>query len=208
MASIHSRTIALGGLAVLLVLAALLVIAAPEEQSLGAGIKVVYVHVALTWTGMFGLTVMGLLGLGVLLSGHETLQRWAQTLGWVALAFFAAGFAMSAWAARINWGAMFWDEPRTQLAANVIALTVIVQIARTWSLPVRLGGLLGMVPAGFMIYSVLTTELVLHPQSPILTSDSRGIQFAFFGLFALFTLAAGLVVWQLRKGRGDEHLPA
>ena len=42
-----------------------------------------------------------------------------------------------------------------------------------------------MVPAGFMVYSVLTTELVLHPQSPILTSDSRGIQFAFFGLFAL-----------------------
>ena len=35
----------------LLIIAGLLVIA-PEEKTLGTGIKVVYVHVAMIWTGM------------------------------------------------------------------------------------------------------------------------------------------------------------
>ena len=35
--------------------AAALVIFAPDEKTLGTGIKYVYIHVAMTWTGMTGL---------------------------------------------------------------------------------------------------------------------------------------------------------
>ena len=44
-------------------LAALLLWLAPAEQTLGSGITSVYVHVALTWTGMTGLIIAAVLGL-------------------------------------------------------------------------------------------------------------------------------------------------
>jgi len=40
------------------------------------------------------------------------------------------------------------------------------------------------------------TELVLHPDNPIRTSDSVGIQATFAGLFVLVGLAAALLVWR------------
>lgn len=42
--------------------AALIVWIAPEERAFGAGIKWRYVHMALTWTGMTGVVVAGMLG--------------------------------------------------------------------------------------------------------------------------------------------------
>ena len=57
---------------------------APEEKTLGPGIKSVYVHVALTWTGMTGLTIAGLLGIGAAITNGGRLSRWAQMAGWVA----------------------------------------------------------------------------------------------------------------------------
>jgi hypothetical protein len=43
----------------LLLFMALLVWQAPVEQSLGQGIKIVYVHVGLIWAGMLGFAVNG-----------------------------------------------------------------------------------------------------------------------------------------------------
>jgi hypothetical protein len=204
---LHSPRVAVAVLAGILLLAALVLALAPEEKSLGQGIKVVYVHVALTWTGLTGILLLGLLGLGVLVTGRAAWLKWAQSAGWAALILFGGGFAMSMWAARINWGAVFWDEPRTRMAGNIIALTLIVLLLNAWRTPVRLRGLLALVPAIFTLYWVATTRLVLHPQSPILTSDSRAIQFTFFGLFALFSLAALWSVWQWRRGARVE-MPA
>ena len=199
-AQLHTRKVMFGVLALVVLVAAVLVAIAPDEKTLGDGIKVVYVHVALTWTGMTGIVILSLLGLGVLLTGRPSLQDWAQKVGWVALVMFACGFLMSMLAAHIDWGAVFWTEPRLKFGANVIALTLIVQILGGWLTSIRLRGLLAIVPAVFMTYSVLTTQLVLHPQSPILTSDSRAIQFTFFGLFALFFFGALWSVWQWRRG--------
>ena len=52
--------------AALLALAAVVVLSAPAARTLGDAMRVVYVHVALTWAGMLGLAVAALLGLGVL----------------------------------------------------------------------------------------------------------------------------------------------
>lgn len=40
------------------------------------------------------------------------------------------------------------------------------------------------------------TQLVLHPDNPIRTSDSLAIQATFVGLFVLVGLAAALLVWR------------
>ena len=50
-------------LAVIVVLQIIVLQISPEERTLGGGIKPVYLHVSLTWTGMIFLAVNGLLGL-------------------------------------------------------------------------------------------------------------------------------------------------
>ncbi|MCZ7670119.1 MAG: hypothetical protein M5U34_24555 [Chloroflexi bacterium] len=114
----------------------------PQEATLGTGIRSVYVHVALTWTGMAGFVLAGLLGLAVLASGREKLARWMMVLGWVAYGFYVAGVATSAVASRINWGGVFWQEPRMMAAFNSLAIATIIMVFNLWIPWVRLRGLL------------------------------------------------------------------
>ncbi len=194
----NSRRMVTLAVPVLIVAAiAVIVLVSPQEATLGAGIKSVYVHVSLTWTGMLGLTLSGLLGIVVLLRQSARLERWAQTLGWAALALFSSGFLMSMLAAQVNWGGVFWAEPRTAMATQIIAVTLIAQILSTWVKQVRLQGLLHLLAVAFMTWRVATTELVLHPQSPIMTSDARPIQLTFAVMFLLVAAAAGWLVWRL-----------
>ena len=51
------------GLGAIGVVTAVLLLIAPEEATLGAGIRSVYVHVALIWVGLAGFVVAGLLGM-------------------------------------------------------------------------------------------------------------------------------------------------
>jgi hypothetical protein len=198
---LRQRVVTLPVIGLILLLAAILVWLAPLEQSLGVGIKVVYVHVALIWTGMTGLMLAGVLGLGVLVSGRRTWRAWTQVVGGVATAFFAAGMAMSLFAAQANWGAVFWAEPRALAMSRVLAIAIIVAVVNRWPVSDRLKGLLHVGLAVVLVWSVFTTSLVLHPQSPIRTSPSLAIQFSFFGLFVLTSLAAVWCVLYLQGRR-------
>ena len=204
MIDIHSRKTILTVPLILVIAAALVVWLAPEEQALGTGIKSVYVHVSLIWVGMLGLTLAGVLGSGVALSASPRLQRWMHSIGWVGLAFFVAGMGMSFLAAGINWGAVFWEEPRNRAMTNVMAITLIVQVLSNWIPWIRGRGLLHVIPAALLTWSVLSTPLVLHPRSPILTSSSTAIQITFVGLFGLGCLGAGWITWHLQR---SQNLP-
>ncbi len=192
------RVLAAAGL-----LAALLLWIAPPERTLGTGIRWVYLHVSLIWTGIAGFGVVSLLGLLVLVRGDERMQAWAQTAGWVAAAFFAVGFLTSMVASKINWGAVFLAEPRNRSALMFLSVALIVLILGMWPLPLRLKGLLYTGLIVLFAWSNLTTPLVLHPKNPIRTSDSLAIQASFLALFLVFSAAAGwLVVTFGRGGKG------
>ncbi len=187
------------GLGAIGVVTAVLLLIAPEEATLGSGIRSVYVHVALIWVGLAGFVIAGLLGVGLLVTGKATIYPWLRTIGWIGVAFFAAGLAMSAVSSKVNWGAVFWQEPRMRSSSTSLAIAVIVMVAMEWFPWLRVRGV--MMTAVPIIFYWLTarTELVLHPANPILTSDSVGIQVTFVGLFVLVGLAAALLVWRSRK---------
>jgi hypothetical protein len=186
----------LGGL---VTAAAISVWLAPEEATLGQGIKSVYLHVALIWAGMAGLSVAGVLGLGVLLTAHEGLQRWARTIGWVALALFAAGLVTSFVAAMVNWGGVFLAEPRYLSASNVLVLGLVVQVSNHWLPWIRVRGTLSALLVAYLGWSMATTPSVLHPDNAARASSSVAIQSTFFGLFILACLAGAWVVWYVRR---------
>ncbi len=202
--SAKSRKMSLAALATIIIMAVAMVLLAPEEQTIGAGIKVVYIHVALTWTGMLGFAILGLMGIGVLISADERLKLWAHTVGWVALGVFAVGFVVSAIAEQVNWGAVFWDEPRMRLYMNMLAVALIVQILNGWIHHPRMFGALSVFPVIFLLWSNANTASVLHPDGAVGGSSSSAIPLTFAGLTVLFTLASAWVVWQIRRGKRSD----
>ena len=191
-------------LAVIALLAAVLVWLGPDERTLGDGIKAVYIHVSLTWVGLLGLVVAGVLGLGVAFTAKSAWYQWLYRLGWVGFGFYVAGTAVSALASQINWGSVFWQEPRMAAALNMVAAGLIVYIVIGWigdkqASRRRLAGLLATGYAILLLWSTYGAELVLHPRNAIGTSSARGIQFTFLGLFILMSLLAGWIIWRWQE---------
>lgn len=191
------------GLFWILIIAAatVLVWLAPEEKQLGQGIKSVYVHVALIWVGMAGLVAAGLIGIGVLLSASRKLSAWMETVGWVALGFYAAGVSMSILASKVNWGNVFWQEPRMKVALNMLALALIVEIFVSWVPWHRLKGFLSSLLVVILAWTTMSAPLVLHPKNAISSSSSSGIKMTFLGLSLLIAAAAAWIVWFVKSKR-------
>lgn len=199
LAVLRSPAVLVRGFTFLLGCVVLLLWLAPAEKSLGTGMRAVYLHVGLIWTGIAGFVVAGLLGLLILWRDDARLERWAQTVGWVATAFFATGFLSSMLASAINWGGVFLAEPRNLSALLVISVALIVQIGGSWPIGSRLKGALRVALVVIFVWSNLTTPLVLHPDNPIGTSTSSAIQLSFLGIFLLFSLAAALAVVAIHR---------
>jgi len=186
-------------LSAIVVAAALLLWLAPAEQTLGSGITSVYVHVALTWAGMTALTVAAALGLAAAILGRPKLQDWAHVIAWVGLGSFAAGLIMSALAAGINWGNVFWREPRFNSALQILAVGLIIQVINAFPISYRLRGLLQAFPAAILIWLTTVTPLVLHPGNAARSSPSTAIRFTFLGLYILCCLAGVWIVVAIRR---------
>ncbi len=186
---------------VLLVLAALVVWLGPEEQTLGAGIRSVYIHVALIWVGMGGLAVAGLIGLAVIATANPKTAAWMQNVSWVGALFYAAGVGMSIISSKVNWGNVFWQEPRMRVALNMLALVVVFQVLMAWLPWTQVRGALSALLIAIMLIATYAAPLVLHPDNPIGTSDSAGIRMTFVGLTLLAGVGAVWLVWFFQKSK-------
>lgn len=170
----------------------LLVLISPEEKTLGAGIKIVYTHVAVTWTAMVGFGLMAVLGILAGLGVLPQLTKWLDPISWVSLGFWVLSIGLSMWASMVNWGGIPLGEPRYVATFNLLAVVVITQVLKSWLKNERIRGLLNTLPAAYFLYAVFGAKMSLHPNDPIGTSESIGIQLAFYGMFAMVLLAG---VW-------------
>lgn len=205
LAALSTRRGSVIALAVLLAAAALLVYLAPAERSLGNGIKIVYIHVALIGTGMTGLAAAGVLALAILLTGRATLAPLLQAVAVTGGGFFAAGTLTSVFAAQINWGAVFWAEPRMTASFQVLAIALIVLLVTRFGLPLRATAALHLLPAFFLFRLLTIATRVLHPENPIGRSGSLKIQMTFVGLYAICCVAAWLLMARLRRSHAAPY---
>jgi hypothetical protein len=192
-----------GLLLLLLAAIGLILVRAPLEQTLGSGIRVVYIHVALIWAGMAGLLLNGLLGLAVALTERPLLERWRQILGWLFIGLFVLGVLVSLWAQQVNWGGILWREPRNVAVFNVTAVALISQILADWSPRLRWRGLLSAALAAFLLWEIPRAELVMHPENPVGSSHSAGIQFTFYSLAVLCFLTVLWLAWYVHGIKRD-----
>lgn len=178
---------------------ALIIVLGPEERTLGGGIRSVYLHVGLIWTGLVGFVATAVLGLGLLLTQKPAWLRWLSPVSWVALGFYAAGVFMSMVASADNWGAVFLQEPRMAASLNGLAVATILLVLGSWQPWLRVRGALSASIIFILLWFNLRAELVLHPPNPIANSNATTIQFTFLLVTALFVGLAAWIIWLLRK---------
>jgi len=173
---------------------------APLEKTLGANVRVVYLHGVWVWASLAALTVAGFAGLAGLITRRETYHRWSLALGRAGLLFWITYLPISMWAMKTNWNGLFLAEPRWRLALIFSVSGLLLQLGLTlidrpsWASAGNLGFII-------VLYAALRlTENVMHPPSPILDSGAWRIQLYFTVMLALALLAAFQVARWLHGG--------
>ena len=180
---------------------------APLERTLGANIRLVYFHGAWVWAGKAAFGAAALAGLGGLILRHwkkpawaGRLPTWALALGRTGLFFWATYLPLSLLVMQLNWGGLFLDEPRFQVPLTFGVVGLLLH-AGFFLLNQPDLVCLGSLAFGVALWVALgNVSNILHPDSPIFTSDSLRIQL-FFGALLVLSLLAGWQVarWLARK---------
>jgi len=181
----------------------------PLEKTLGANIRLVYFHGAWVWAGKVAFGAAALVGLG-----GWVLRRWGRpawaahlpaaslALGRTGLFFWATYLPMSLLVMQINWGGLFLDEPRFRVPLSLGIVGLLLH-AGFYFIDQPDLVCLGSLVYGVALWVALgAVTNVLHPDSPVFTSESLLIQL-FFALLVLLsiTLGARIAFWLYLKIR-------
>ncbi len=175
----------------LVILIAILTFFGPEEQSLGANVRIVYLHGAWVLTALAALAAAGVAGLTGLLTRRAAFHRWSQSLGWSGMVFWITYLPLSRWAMQANWNGLFLAEPRMRLAFIFAIVGVLLQIglllvSRPW-----LTSAANVIFIAVLQLSFARVSYVMHPPpSPIFNSGIWRVEAFFIGLNLLTLLAA------------------
>jgi len=165
----------------------LLALLGPEEESLGANVRVVYLHGAWVLTAEIALLGAALSGVAGLITRNERFHDWSAALGRTGLVFWLTYLPLSLWAMQSNWNGLFLAEPRFRLALSFTVAGLLLQ-AGLWVF--NTGWLTSS--ANILFFIVLkivfsTAANVMHPPpSPIFNSGN----YAIIGFFLLLNVSA------------------
>jgi hypothetical protein len=171
----------------------------PEEKSLGANVRIVYLHGAWVLTAeasFFAAAIAGVLGLvsrfvPVLASRENGFHRWSAALGQTGIVFWVTYLPLSLWAMESNWNGLFLAEPRFRLALTFAVVGVLLQIG-LWI--INLPWLTSLANVIFIItlrFVFSRASNIMHPPpSPIFNSGQWSIILFFIAMNILAWLAA------------------
>ena len=179
----------------LLFVVALFTVLGPAEKTLGANVRVVYLHGAWVWAALAAFLAAGLVGLVGLLTRRATFHFWSRALGRTGLFFWITYLPLSMWAMQTNWNGLFLAEPRWRLAIIFAIGGLLMQIGLSLLENPAWASAFNLVYLILLLVSLQTTEQVLHPSSPVLNSNAWRIQLFFGGLLLLILLVA----WQVAR---------
>ena len=169
----------------------LLALLGPEERSLGANVRIVYLHGAWVLTAELAFLAAGLAGLIGLVTRREMFHKWSAALGRAGIFFWLTYLPLSLWAMESNWNGLFLSEPRFRLAAIFAVTGVLLQVG-LWI--INMDWITSL--ANFLFIIVLrvsfsTADNIMHPPpSPIFNSGNYAIIGFFIGLILLTLLAS------------------
>ena len=174
-----------------LIVIALLALFGPEERSLGASVRIVYLHGAWVLAAELAFVAAGMAGLLGLLTRRAIFHNWSAALGRTGVIFWVTYLPLSLWAMQSNWNGLFLAEPRFRLAAIFAVTGVLLQVG-LWL--INTDWITST--ANFIFIIVLrvifsTAENIMHPPpSPIFNSGNFMIISFFLALIALTLVAS------------------
>lgn len=180
---------------IVLALISVVTLFGPAEKTLGTNVRVVYLHGAWVWTALFALVASGVAGLLALVLKRDALHHWSQALGRTGIFFWVTYLPISLVAMQANWNGLFLAEPRWRVAFIFGVGGVAIQLLVTY---LRLPVLTSLANVAFiagLAFVLSRTRQIMHPPSPIFSSDVTQIQLFFVGLTLLVMLAA----WQMAR---------
>lgn len=165
----------------------------PLERTLGANLRLVYLHGAWAWTGIITFTVAAILGSAALITRNSTLHRWSRSTGWTGLCFWITYLPISLVVMQINWNGFFFDEPRWKIPFTFAVIGLLLQAGVFIVNTPWITSLANLLFATALIYNMANMESILHPESPVFSSGSTGIKLIFI-LLLVSTLAMSAVL--------------
>jgi hypothetical protein len=170
---------------------ALLALFGPEEKSLGASVRIVYLHGAWVLAAELAFVAAALAGLIALITRRTGFHQWSAALGRTGIFFWVTYLPLSLWAMQSNWNGLFLAEPRFRLAA-IFAVTGILLQVGLWLINtdwITSAANITFIVVLRVIFS--TAENVMHPPpSPIFNSGNYAIIGFFLALILLTFVAA------------------
>jgi hypothetical protein len=170
---------------------ALLALFGPEEKSLGASVRIVYLHGAWVMAAELAFAAAGLAGLVALITRRPVLHQWSAALGRTGIFFWVTYLPLSLWAMQSNWNGLFLAEPRFRLAVIFAVTGVLLQVG-LWLIDMD-----WLTSAANILFIIVlrvifsTAENIMHPPpSPIFSSGNFVIIGFFLTLITLTLVAA------------------
>ena len=188
---------------------AILALFGPEDRSLGANVRIVYLHGAWVLTAEIVFLLAGLTGLVGLFGRLASFHRWSAALGRTGIFFWVTYLPLSLWAMQTNWNGLFLAEPRFRLALTFAVVGLLVQLG-VWIINVPWQTSLANVAYILALRLIfMTTANIMHPPpSPIFNSGNYSIIGFFVALTLLsWTAAYFLARWWLSVGQVNSPHP-
>src|SRR5512138_2907626 len=183
---------------------ALLATVGPEEQSLGANLRLVYLHGAWVLTAEVAFVAAALAGVMAFVTKRDALHQWSAALGRTGIFFWVTYLPLSLWAMESNWNGLFLSEPRFRLAVIFAVTGVLLQLG-LWL--INTSWITSVANIIFIIVLRVvfaTASNVMHPPpSPIFNSGNYAIIGFFLALILLTLIAAYFLTrWFLALAKG------
>jgi hypothetical protein len=174
-----------------IIVIALLALFGPEEKSLGANVRIVYLHGAWVLAAELAFIAAALAGLIAFIMKRMSLHHWSAALGRTGIFFWVTYLPLSLWAMQSNWNGLFLAEPRFRLAA-IFAVTGVLLQAGLWLINIDWVTSLANIFFILVLRVVFATASnVMHPPpSPIFNSGNYMIIGFFLALILLALVAA------------------
>lgn len=193
MAFLRQKRIWWAGLLLTLAALALVTAFAPLERTLGEKARLVYFHGAWVWAGKAAFAAAAAAGLVGLLLKSYAWQKVSLAVGRTGMVFWLTYLPLSLWVQQMNWGGIFWDEPRWRIPLMFGMVGLLLQVGLTLIGDLRLTSLANLVFGVALWWQLASIQNVLHPDSPIFQSDSTRIQ-AFFVVLLLLSAIFGFLL--------------
>lgn len=187
-------------LSITVIMLILLALVGPAEKDLGSNVRVVYLHGAWVWTALSSYFAAAIAGLGGFITRKKSLHSWSLALGRTGLFFWLTYLPLSLWAMKTNWNGLFLAEPRWRLALIFAVVGILIQAGLLLLDHPEWSSVGNLAYAIALVVALRNIPSVMHPTSPIFSSDAMRIQF-YFLLLMVMVLIAALQVTYLQVNR-------